>query len=688
MKNKNILYGIIVLSILNILFFSKIIFTDLNYFQRDIMLQFKPWKIFITECLEKIKYSQNYLDYLPLWNPYNFCGIPFIANVQAQIFYPFSLIFYILKEFVISFKLFVILHFILAGIFMFIYLENKKISFLGCLLGSIIWNFNGYLFSRIEFLSVFSSIIWLPLNMYFIDKISSKFSIKHIIFLATSCGLQFLAGHTQIWFYSTSFCFLYSLFLSINKKNLNLLSGTIIGIILSILLTFVQFLPTLEFVFNSTRTSNTQSNLLPIGLSYNIASSYSIQPRDFLNFLYPFEYNVFKFKEIVDIPNYWLYTFYVGTVAIFFTIVFFIFSKKLKYKFFYFLTIVFCLLYALGSNSFLYPLLYNNIPVIRIFRYPATIIYIAVFAISIVSSKGMDLITNFTKEKLLNKFLILIPFICFLELFVYSKNVMMLLPSKILYEKGKFIDFLTSLKDVYEYKIALTPKTQIIATTTKGKTLYEAIVNYRDSFLGNINLEYKIPNFRGQDIELKNFYMYMNSTYSQPTLDKALPFFSLANVKYIISSDEQKTSYCKKIFETPYLKLYENRYAMPIIYPIEKNLNINQNDINIEYIQKILDNLKQIQIKKLTFNNNFIYIDLETKSNYILVISQSFYPGWKCIINGHKEKIKIYNTFMSCVEIKEGKNNIYLFYDPSSFKIGTIVSLVVLFSCFLYLFEK
>lgn len=714
MKNKRILFFLLLIFLSNIIFLSRLIFSNECIFQRDLMLQFKPWKNFINSSFKNILFSSDYLDFLPLWNPYNHCGTPFIGNIQAQIFYPFSLIFYLIKNFVVAFKIFLFLHLLLAGVFMFLMLKNKGFKLTTALTGALVWSFNGYIISRIEFLSVFSSIIWLPLMILIIDKLpNKKFSLKHSIYLSFCIAIQFLAGHTQMWFYSIIFCLLYCVFLSILNKDIKILFMFSLAVILSIAISSIQFLPTFEFILHSTRAGY---GIKKFGMEFKDSAIFSLKFTDIINFLYPFNWQInFKLinqqNKVLELSNYWIYTFYTGILSIILSILGFLSKKFLKEKIFLSIIFILFLFYALGENFLFYGLFYKIFPIIRLFRYPATSVFIIVFVICIFSCYGVELISNFLSDKeKFRKILIFIPIFIFLELKYYSKKTILTLPSKILYEISETTSFLLNLKDINDYRIALTPKTQILARTVYAKNLYEAFKTYRDNLLGNINIDYHIYNFRGQDIELKNFYNFLDIVYSNKSLNDAIPFFSISNVKYILSSELQNVENCKLIFNSKNMKIYENPYALKKAYFVDKYIVEPNLEKSKSIIKNIKDKLERIaiihteekniklnlnsfdknvyELKNLQISNNKIFLEIENSSDGLLVISQNFYPGWKCYVNGCREKIYHCNLFMMCIPLRIGKNEVFLKFEPLSFKIGTILSLISILMCFLYLFEK
>ena len=58
-----------------------------NELLSDLLLENYPWKQFIVQSLRQ--------GQIPLWNPYLFTGLPFLAAGQHSALYPLSVLFYI-----------------------------------------------------------------------------------------------------------------------------------------------------------------------------------------------------------------------------------------------------------------------------------------------------------------------------------------------------------------------------------------------------------------------------------------------------------------------------------------------------------------------------------------------------------------------------------------------------------------
>jgi hypothetical protein len=140
-----------------------------NFLITDPVRQQIPWRELAVDAEKKL--------ILPLWNPYNFAGTPLLANSQNAAFYPFNIVFFFLP-FEFSWSLLILLQPILAGIFLYLYLRNLKLSKSACLLGTLAFSFSGFFIAWLEWGTVLNVALWLPLILLSIDKIFSKYDIK------------------------------------------------------------------------------------------------------------------------------------------------------------------------------------------------------------------------------------------------------------------------------------------------------------------------------------------------------------------------------------------------------------------------------------------------------------------------------------------------------------------------------
>ena len=84
------------------------------------------------------------------------------------------------------------------------------------------------------------------------------------------------------------------------------------------------------------------------------------------------------------------------------------------------------------------------------------------------------------------------------------------------------------------------------------------------------------------------------------------------------------------------------------------------------------------QAKIVDYGNQHVVIHTSSKSDGILVLADSFYPGWRVYVDGKEENILRANYFFRAVKLGKGDHRVEFKYDPYSFKIGLIISLTTL----------
>ncbi len=89
------------------------------------------------------------------------------------------------------------------------------------------------------------------------------------------------------------------------------------------------------------------------------------------------------------------------------------------------------------------------------------------------------------------------------------------------------------------------------------------------------------------------------------------------------------------------------------------------------------------------YSQNEEILRINTDSDKILVISETFYPGWKAFLDGQQTKIYRANYAFRAVFIPKGEHQLRFVYEPMSFKVGGFLSLAGILICaFLLLIRK
>ncbi len=349
-----------------------------------------PWKLFAETMINE--------GQLPLWLSYSGGGEPFIANMQPALFYPPNILLFSIFPAYFAISLGYILHTFLAGFFMYLLTRYLKLDRISSFLSSIMYMYSGFFITITvagEYAQV-SAACWIPLIFLLFHIAIKQKSMFYGLLTGIPLGFQILAGHMQITLYTLFSCglsFVFrSLFVLKETKNFKevaiMFIITTLMVVVGLLLAAIQFLPTFEFSRLSTRA----------GVSYDFATSFSFPRLKLVLFVLP---NFFG-----NFDNYWgwgyeyyeEYAIYIGIlplIMIFFAL-FFRKSKKEERAFLWFLVglAILSMLISLGRNTPFYYWLWKYIPGFNIFRTPAKIRVLCVFAASLLAGFGFNSLTG------------------------------------------------------------------------------------------------------------------------------------------------------------------------------------------------------------------------------------------------------------------------------------------------------
>lgn len=217
-----------------------------NFLITDPVRQTYVWKNLAIDSYRKLE--------LPLWNPYEMSGKPLMGNLQGGVFYPLNIVFAI-QPFALSWTIFIILQSLLAGFFMYVYLKSLKLTKASSLLGSVSFMFSSFAVVWLEWGNIVHIILWLPVILLSIDKLIYA-KRKHLLIWSGiyifSVLSSFFAGHIQIFFYVISLSLLYFV-TRLQRINLRLISLFIGLNVIALVVSFVQWYSTLQFIVLSAR---------------------------------------------------------------------------------------------------------------------------------------------------------------------------------------------------------------------------------------------------------------------------------------------------------------------------------------------------------------------------------------------------------------------------------------------------
>jgi hypothetical protein len=345
----------------------------------------------------------------PQWNPYLFGGMPYIAAMHGDIFYPTFLLRMIMPTDVAMTWTFVI-HLFLAGFFTFGFLRawgGTRVSgsgFYGALLGGLAYMLSGPIAgyaSPGHDGKLFVSAL-LPLTLWMLVRGIRDGRAWAWGGLAITIGLAVLSPHPQLLQYLLLASGAFALFLAFGEHGagklprdvaLRRLVLALCAVILGGIIGAVQYLPLREYVDWSPRAG---------GQGYAHAISYSMPIEELFNAVVP------EFTGLRD--NYWgrnqihLHSEYPGVVVLTLAGAGMLASTaRRSARWFWTGVLVVSLLWTLGGYTPFYRIIYEIVPGTKFFRAPSTMMFLAMFSLAVLAALGTERVLQsaFSKRFLL-----------------------------------------------------------------------------------------------------------------------------------------------------------------------------------------------------------------------------------------------------------------------------------------------
>ena len=376
-----VLLAILLMALLTMSPYLPVLSGSLRLAGPDKMNNFLPWKHFLVSEIQNGR--------LPLWDFHPFSGYPFVANPQSCLFYPLD-VFAFLMPLESFFGLFYALHTFLAALTMFLWLRRHVQSVLAAALGGLIWGWSGYAASNSiwGFTGLTAATVYLPLGMLFIERLwETKNRSRYFALTSATLSFQILAGHPQPVVYTFYFLLLYGTWVSFRKfrsgevrpaKCAGMVALIPLAMVFSLLLSALVVLPAAEIAqFSATRQG---------GADYAFATHDSVPIVHLITCIAPFFFGdptkgtfwetTIGYHEICG---------YMGVLPLILAV--WSLSKRSVRRFFV-PTAVACLVFALGSNTPAFRLLYWFVPGFQWFRVPGRILMLFNFCLAALASLG------------------------------------------------------------------------------------------------------------------------------------------------------------------------------------------------------------------------------------------------------------------------------------------------------------
>ncbi len=191
---------VLLLGLLMCVSFPDIVLGSHAFVYRDAGLFSYPLAYYSRHCIQQGE--------LPLWNPYSNCGIPFLAQWNTMVLYPFSL-FYLLLPMPWSLNYFLLGHVFLAGTGMYFLAYRWFGNRFAAMLAGLVFAWNGSSLDILMWPANTAAVGWMPWVVLLCEKAVAQGG--RAIFLAALAGAcQMMSGSPETilctWFIALPVC--------------------------------------------------------------------------------------------------------------------------------------------------------------------------------------------------------------------------------------------------------------------------------------------------------------------------------------------------------------------------------------------------------------------------------------------------------------------------------------------------
>lgn len=725
---------VVLLGALVAVFFHKILLGN-AFLWEDFLYQWYPFRQFAASSMAQGE--------LPLWNPYNFNGMPFLADIQTQVFYlPLTALALVVREGrldVLWLEVVNILHYLVAAVGMFYLAKSFRLRQIPALCAAVVYTFSGFMITHAIHQIIITLVCWYPWVLLLFRRSFGEQGWRWVFVGGLVLGHTFLAGFPQLSLFLYFFLGTYVLFELLTTYGLRglvtrpallMMAKALAIVVLSVGVMMIQLLPTLELSKLSVRAE----------ISYEKSTEGSLAWSQLLTLVFP------KLFGTADAHGYnywgpgtywyfWETCIYLGILPLFLTLLSVVFVRRSKYIPFFLGFGLFAVLFALGGNFVVQKFFFEYVPVFSTFRNPARMTVFLAFGCALLSALSLQRLLYEPRTPQENKLLRTILFSSvgvgvILWALTVSGSLLGSLSFMTQPEVASYVKKEAQISLVFILMGGALLFWLLIARKQAWRVALAAVVVlFIDVFIfgGNQNTSSVNPEehfkragpivqFLKSDADL--FRVNTRSTeglimdrnqgmvdriftmegYTPLVLQRVYPpvassdqMYDLLNVKYVTRgtdepgrlSLEPNPSYLPRAFMV---------YSIHVVHSDEELLAYLKSGTFNHRTTAVLERDPGIELPQLrespvwrarvtSYTNNALSVELETSHEGLLVLSEMYYPGWKAYLDGREMEIYRADYNLRALLVPEGRHTMEMRFEPATFTQGMVVTLVTLLVC-------
>lgn len=644
--------------------------------------------------------------HLPLWNPYQYAGQPFLGLHVTAALYPPNLVLMGLLRAGQALAAHAILHTLVAGCFTWLFAARLGLGRAACLAAAVAYMLSAPLRLGIYMVPFLSNAAWLPAILWALHGLLTEVRASWAVGLAAFLSLAFLSGHAQGFVYEAQFALAYGLFglafVAPRGRRLRVVGLALASGVLALGFVAPQLLPALEFTREAVRSFE--------GVSFAQASRAAARPRTLL-------WGTLGQLGLSHLPG-------TGGLTLLPTatlplVLIGVLARRQRAHWVFFLVaagVIAVLLLGPHTPAFRF---YYSLPLGNLFRRPLRMAFLYVFLAAMLAAIGIHGVTERLPgspvgRRLAGTLGVLLALLIGAELYGRSKLALAhpVLSAPISGAPASLIQYLRSQPG----------RGRLFVERTKGfpHMLFEKI--------GMMHRVFVIPDY--EPAMPKVYEQYFATKQSRPwhgnlsvlprgrrqthdVLGKRLDLMS-APYYAVLQPMQPETERTLQAFaggrrvSVGPVEVFERPTALPRVYTVRRVRYARDVESALERIdddtfqprreaiivapdragepglgtEAILGNPELPEGNDMAsvtrYTTEEVTIAAVCRSNCLLVLTDLYYPGWRVYVDGHEKTIHRVNALFRGVQLEAGAHEVVYRYEPRSFRLGVWMLLAAL----------
>jgi hypothetical protein len=581
---------------------------------------------------------------LPQWTEFSFAGFPFLADPQVGIWYPLNWPFFLAGIEPKSLQGEIAFHIFLACLGAWLLARLWLGNVWQAAIAAVTYGFSGYVAGHASHLGILQTAAWLPLLLYGMHVSIRSLRAGTIALTAVGCACMFLAGHFQTALYSFAAIGVYAMAVAALEKRW-LAAIRVLGAcaVLSVLLTSIQWLPTMELAAQTERADRSFAARLATAGESNAP----LIPRALWTLVVPDTYGSVSgyYSGPMDRTQYYFY----GGFLLLPLAVIGVISSRFRWA--ALALVVPFAWYAFGPNAGLYKLV-ANLPGFNAVRAPVHAWFVVALGLSLLAAIGAGVVRDRTKLRWLAFGIALVTFCDVL----YWNS----LANRLAYSRVSFQALYGDAQNRFAHAIssfALPP----------GQRLHSPF-SLPGFGPANHAYELRVPVTYGYNpLAIARYREYYAAANANPNLLNAMAVgFQQTPTGHLV----RNTAALPKFFFPKRLTAVPAGGALAMLgsaNPIENALVEGQ-------LGDLLQDEAAAAVVRMASMERYV-VETRAQSPSLLRTAIPWFPAWRAKVNGRDHEIRIVDHAMIGIPVPAGVQEVVLEYRSDKFRIGAALSL-------------